>query len=383
MKWTIKIGTLFGIGLYLHLTFILLLSVLGTVTWLSTGQFWAALTGVLFVVAVFACVLLHELGHALMAWHFGIRTRDITLLPIGGIARMDRIPEKPAQELWIILAGPATNLILASVIILGLLAKNSFGTGQEISLFGDPIWSRLMLINLFLAAFNLLPAFPMDGGRVLCALLAKRLGRRRGTAIAANIGQGIALLLGFIGLFYNPILLLIAIFIYYGAQAEAAIVETEFALKGMRVSDAMMTRYRTLSANDCLDVAVGELLASDQKDFPVVENGQVMGILRRKDLIKVLGKRPITTQVSKILPVDYLAVDGTDSLLDAVEKMRQRSVESVPIVMGGNLIIGMLTTDHINEVIRVKSVLERRNGKMSNDYQQASSTQTIDLSTSF
>ena len=210
MKWTIRIGNLFGIGLYLHFTFILLLAVLVTVTWLTTRQIWTALAEVSFVATVFACVFLHELGHALTAWHFGIRTRDITLLPIGGIARMEKIPEKPSQELWITLAGPATNLVIAFLLLFGLFVRNSFGSWHEISLFGDSIWSRLMLINLLLAAFNLLPAFPMDGGRVLRAQLAKRLGRRNATAIAATIGQGIAILLGVIGIFYNPFLLLIA-----------------------------------------------------------------------------------------------------------------------------------------------------------------------------
>lgn len=367
MKWTIKIGTLFGIGLNLHLTFILLLGILGSFTWLSTGQLWMVLTGGLLVAAVFICVLFHELGHALVGGIFGIKTREITLLPIGGIARMENNPEKPAQEVWITLAGPAANLVIASCLMVGLLAMKRFGSGQTITLFSDSFLSRLILINLFLAAFNLLPAFPMDGGRVLRALLTKRLGRRRGAVCAAKMGLGIATLVAVMGIFYNPWLLLIALIIFLGARAEATFVEMKFALKGLRVSDAMITRYRTLSTHDRLDVAAGELLASDQRDFPIVDSGQVVGLLSRKRLIKLLEIRPVSTQISQVLPHQFLAVEGTDSLLAAVEKMRQYRVESVPIVME-NLIIGLLTTGHVNELIRVNSALMHRRASTSSSY---------------
>ena len=256
MKWSIKLGKLLGIDVYLHFTFLLLLAFLGFVYWRATQNVEAALRGVAFIVALFGCVVLHELGHALMARRYGIKTRDITLLPIGGIARLEKMPEKPMQEFWVALAGPAVNVVIAAVLFVGLAATGGFTPVEEISVTGGSFWQRLMVLNLFLVAFNLLPAFPMDGGRVLRALLAMRLGRRRATAIAANVGQGMAILFGIVGFFYNPFLIFIAIFVYLGAQAEAGMVEMQSALAGLRVRDAMMTRFRTLAAQDTLAKAV-------------------------------------------------------------------------------------------------------------------------------
>lgn len=245
MKWSLKLGKLLGIDVYVHFTFLLLLAFLGFVSWRATQNVEAALRGVAFTVALFGCVVLHELGHALMARRYGIPTRDITLLPIGGIARLERMPERPIQELWVALAGPAVNVVIAALLLIWLAATGGFAPVEELGLTGGSFWPRLMWLNLFLVAFNLLPAFPMDGGRVLRALLAMRLGRRRATAIAANVGQGMAILFGIVGFFHNPFLIFIAIFVYLGAQAEAGMVEMQSALAGLRVRDAMMTRFRT------------------------------------------------------------------------------------------------------------------------------------------
>ncbi|MCL4176967.1 MAG: site-2 protease family protein [Verrucomicrobia bacterium] len=230
MKWSLKLGKLLGIDVYVHFTFLLLLAFLGFYYWRATQNVDAALRGVAFIVALFGCVVLHELGHALMAGRYGIKTRDITLLPIGGIARLEKMPENPLQELWVALAGPAVNVVIAAVLLVGLAATGGFTPLEEISATGGAFWQRLMVLNIVLVAFNLLPAFPMDGGRVLRARLAMRLGRRRATAIAANVGQGMAILFGIIGFFYNPFLIFIGIFVYLGAQAEAGMVEMQSAL---------------------------------------------------------------------------------------------------------------------------------------------------------
>ena len=257
MKWSLKLGKLFGIDVYMHFTFVLLLVFLGFFYWDATQDVGASLRGVAFVLALFGCVVLHELGHALMARRYGIRTRNITLLPIGGVARLERIPEKPRQELWVALAGPAVNVVIAVLLLLGLVATRGFGPVAAWSLTGGSGWERLILLNLILAGFNLLPAFPMDGGRVLRALMSLRLGRRRATAIAANVGQGMAIAFGVVGFFYNPFLIFIGIFVYLGAQAEAAHVEQQSALSGLRVRDAMMTRFRTLAVDDTLAQEIG------------------------------------------------------------------------------------------------------------------------------
>jgi Zn-dependent protease len=210
VKWSFRLGSPFGIPVYLHLTFLLLLGFLGLSEWARDG-FAAALATVIVISAVFGFVVLHELGHALAARRFGIATRDVTLYPIGGVARLERLPREPRQEMWIALAGPAVNLAIA--LLLGLwLALTGFEGGS--------FASRLMAINLGLVVFNMLPAFPMDGGRVLRALLARRVGRLAATETAASVGKGMAVLFGIVGLFWNPMLLFIAIFVWFGAGQE-------------------------------------------------------------------------------------------------------------------------------------------------------------------
>ena len=264
MKWSLKLGTYAGIGVYLHWTFALLIGWIFLV-YLGAGKSVAqAFAGVGFILALFVCVVLHEFGHALTAKRYGVRTRDITLLPIGGLARLERIPEKPLQEFWVAVAGPAVNVAIAGVLFTVLLLLDRASQLLQFEWFQGRFLAQLMWVNLLIVGFNLLPAFPMDGGRVLRALLATRMGRRRATAIAANIGQAMAILFGIVGFFLNPFLIFIAIFVYLGAQAEAAQVEAQSALEGLHVRDAMMTRFRTLAPTDTLGRAVDELLAGSQ-----------------------------------------------------------------------------------------------------------------------
>ena len=215
---------------------------------------------------------------------------------------------------------------------------------------------QLMWVNLFIGAFNLLPAFPMDGGRILRALLSTRLGRRRATAIAANIGQAMAILFGIIGIFTNPFLVFIAIFVYLGAEGEAAHVEAESALEGLLVRDAMMTRFRTLSAGDTLATAVEELLAGSQQDFPVLNGGQVLGVLRRNDLVKALTDGRREAVVGDIMWRECSPVSGSDDLASTLESMGANQCSTTPVVLGGQ-VIGLLTLENIGELIMVNSAL--------------------------
>jgi Zn-dependent protease/predicted transcriptional regulator len=359
MRWSIKLGKLLGIDVYLHFTFLLLLAFLGFVYWRATQNVEAALRGVAFIVALFGCVVLHELGHALMARRYGIKTRDITLLPIGGIARLEKMPEKPMQEFLVALAGPAVNVVIATVLFLGLAATGGLAPMEELGVTGGSFWQRLMLLNVVLVVFNLLPAFPMDGGRVLRALLAMRLGRRRATVIAANVGQVMAILFGIVGFFYNPFLIFIGIFVYLGAQAEAGMVEMQSALEGLRVRDAMMTRFRTLSAQDTLAKAVNELLAGSQQDFPVIENNLPIGMLRRNDLVKALSDGRSDDAVTAGMSRDCETVEETSSLKSAVESMRKRQCTTMPVVSRG-LIVGLLTLENITEMIMVNAAMDHQ-----------------------
>ncbi|MCI0534284.1 MAG: site-2 protease family protein [Verrucomicrobiales bacterium] len=362
MKWSLKLGRFAGIDVFVHWTFAILL------VWiflghLSAGQDTiAALKGIGFILALFSCVVLHEFGHALTARRYGIRTRDITLLPIGGIARLERMPEDPMQELWVALAGPAVNVIIAAILFGIMAAVHGLPGASNVELVRGDFVARLMWVNVTLIAFNILPAFPMDGGRILRALLAKRIGRRRATHVAAAVGQGMAILFGIIGLLYNPFLLFIALFVYLGAQAEAQMVELSSVIRGLKVRDAMQTRFRTLSVDDPLRVAVDELLAGAQQDFPVVGNGQVLGMLRRKDLVKALAEQGREVRVADAMCHDCPTVYVDHPLERTLEKLRESDCAAVP-VMSGDEMVGLLTLENISELVMVHAALENRGAK--------------------
>jgi Zn-dependent protease len=246
MKWSWKLGEVAGIGVYMHMTFLLLIGWVVLSYWLQGNSVAATLVGVGFILALFGCVVLHELGHALMAKKYGIKTRDITLLPIGGVARLERIPDDPRQELWVALAGPAVNVVIAGVLLIWIYLSGGLGALQPLLMVTSGSFvERLMAVNLILVVFNMIPAFPMDGGRVLRALLAMRLEYTRATQIAASLGQAIALLFGFLGLLINPFLLFIALFVWIGAAQEASLVQMKSALAGIPVRRAMVTDFRT------------------------------------------------------------------------------------------------------------------------------------------
>ena len=221
MSWSIKFARVAGIDLKIHITFLLFLVWIGF-TYFSIGGAVAARQGVLFILLLFACVLLHELGHALTAKGFGIRTTDITLLPIGGVARLERIPNEPKQELLIAIAGPAVNVVIAVLLIFYLGQRAAMSDFEDIHTPRVTMLSKLASVNIGLVLFNLIPAFPMDGGRILRSILAMRMNYLRATEIAARIGQTLAIAFGIVGFFYNSFLIFIAFFVYMGAQQEAA-----------------------------------------------------------------------------------------------------------------------------------------------------------------
>ena len=234
MKWSWKIGEFAGIGVYMHATFLLLIGWIALTSLLAGGTAASALQGVLFILLLFACVVAHEYGHALTARRYGIKTRDITLLPIGGVARLERMPDKPLQELWVALAGPAVNVVIAALLFAWLLLSGGLAPLDTLSITGGSLLERLMVVNISLVLFNLIPAFPMDGGRVVRALLALRLEYGRATQIAATLGQGMALLLGLIGLFTNPLLIFTVLFVWIGAAQESGMAQVKSAWLAFR-----------------------------------------------------------------------------------------------------------------------------------------------------
>lgn len=361
MRWSWKIGRVAGINVFMHATFLLLIAFIIVVYWVQGHNVYTTLWGVVFVLAIFACIVLHELGHALTARSYGIRTRDIVLLPIGGVARLERMPDNPLEELRVALAGPAVNVVIAAALFGVLAAAGSIPRLSDffnIALSGGHFLKRLMAVNVWLVAFNLLPAFPMDGGRVLRALLATRMEYTEATQAAAHVGQAMALLFGFFGLFYDPFLLFIALFVWMGAEAEAAMVQMRTSLGGIPVQRVMLTDFRTLGPDDTLEVAVEHILAGWQQDFPVVFGDHVLGVLTREDLLKALAQGGSAGLVRDAMQRDFQMVDSHDMLEKAVVSLRQCGCRSLPVIHNGSL-VGMLTMDNVGEFIMIQKALGR------------------------
>src|SRR5215831_10921446 len=273
-----KIGEFAGIGVYIHPTFLILVVWVLFVSWRSGHSVQAMASGLLFILALFVCVVLHEFGHALTARHYGIRTRDITLLPIGGVSHLERIPDDPKQEFYIALMGPVVSLGIALLLFLVLRLTGAKVTMESLSSWtAASFLTRLMIANVTLAVFNLIPAFPMDGGRIFRALLSRFVRPEKATRIAAGLGHVIAVLFAILGLFSNPFLVLIALFIWMGASQEASMAQMKSRLEGISARQIMVTDFTALSPNAPLERAVEMVLHGRQQDFPVVDNGQLVG----------------------------------------------------------------------------------------------------------
>ena len=357
MKWQWKLGRFAGIDVYIHATFLLLLAWVGYSQWLSNRNWGEVLNGILFILALFLCVVLHEYGHALTARRYGIRTRDITLYPIGGVARLERMPEKPVEELWVALMGPAVNVVIGALLLVYLVATNTLVPFHQVNVGSGSVFERLMIVNFTLVLFNLLPAFPMDGGRVLRALLAMRMEYVRATHVAAVIGQGMAFVLGFIGLFGNPFLLFIALFVWIGASQESGAVQMKNSLGGIPVTRAMLTDFRTLSPGDSLARVVAYILAGSQHDFPVVDaNGQVAGVLERDAFMKALTEHGQSAPVMKFIRRDLPEVDSYEMLEPVLNRLQESGSKTLPVTHGGQL-VGMITMENITEFLMIRSAL--------------------------
>jgi Zn-dependent protease/CBS domain-containing protein len=361
MKWQWRLGRFAGIDVYVHATFLLLIGWVGYNYW-SQYQDWSRVViGVLFILALFVCVVLHEYGHALTARRYGIKTRDITLYPIGGVARLERLPDRPIEELWVALAGPAVNVVIAALLIAYLVLTNGPTSLRVMSLAQGSFLERLMAVNVYLVLFNLIPAFPMDGGRVLRALLALKLDYVQATQIAATIGQGIALLFGFIGLFTNSFLLFIALFVWIGAAQEASMVQVRHSLGGIPITRAMQTDFQTLSPSDTLARVVELILAGSQQDFPVVENGRVIGILDRDTFISALSKNGQNTPVSEVMHRNVPEIDSHDMVEKALTRLQESGSKTLP-VMHGDRLVGLITSENITEFLMIRSALSSARG---------------------
>ena len=363
MKWAWRVGSYRGIGVYIHATFLLIIIWVAYAHWAQGHDLAYTLKGVFFVLAIFACVVLHEFGHALTAQKYGIRTRDITLLPIGGVARLERMPDDPRQEFWVAIAGPAVNVVIAIGLYVWLSLASVLSPVAELTMTTGPFVQRLMLVNIMLVIFNLLPAFPMDGGRILRSLLAMRMEYSRATHIAALLGQAMALLFGFIGFFSNPFLIFIALFVWIGAAQEASMVQARSAFDGIPVDEAMMTEFHTLERGDTLQQALDLILASSQQDFPVMDGGRVVGVLTRAGLMKALAEHGEHWPVERAMNTHFQVAEAGEMLQTAFERLQGSECRLLPVLRQGKL-IGLLTMENVGEYMMILSAARRFSGRV-------------------
>lgn len=352
--------SLFRIGkteIRLHATFFLLLAWIAALHWMRDGP-QAALAGVAFIALLFACVLLHELGHVMAARRYGIETRDITLLPIGGVASLESMPEKPSQEIFVALAGPAVNFVIAAALyaLMALLGERVQPQNiAEIGQSGTGILAQIAFANVALGVFNLIPAFPMDGGRVLRALLAIQLGHVRATEVSATIGQALAGVLVLLGLFGNPLLILIAVFVFLAATSEAGFVQARDATRGKLATHAMISQYAPLGPAASVADGAELLLRTTQHEFPVLDGARrLRGVVTREAIIKALQESGDSTPVLDIMNGDVPTV-GENACLDAIFKqMQMEGRRFVGVVDRDGGFQGYLTPENISELIMVR-----------------------------
>ena len=353
MKNALYLGTVSGIKIFIHWTFLILIG------WIVFSNLNRGLNGteilwsVLFILTIFGCVTLHELGHALAAKRFHIKTRDITLLPIGGVAQMESIPEKPREELIVALAGPAVNLVIFGLLFL-LLPEQAEGLLQFQNIGAANFLYALMFVNMWLALFNLIPAFPMDGGRVFRALLAFRMERTKATRVAAGLGQFIAIGFVFLGFFYNPFLVIIGLFIFIGAQAEAQQTVNQSLMRGFTVRDALLGEIPSIEADATIRHATDRLLQGQDKNFLVKNGSTPVGTLGRDEIIKALGDMGEKASVREAMRKDLLYLSPKMPVEEAWKKMQQAN-QNFALVGTEDNVVGALDTDNIAEFVMIRS----------------------------
>lgn len=358
-RGALPLFTFKGIQVRLHWSFIALPLF---VAWsgIREGMGWHQVGLQLGMVAiVFGCVVLHEFGHALTARRFGVGTRDITLLPIGGVASLERMPEEPRHEFWITVAGPAVNLVIAliAIIVMAVLGLTSFFT--DLFLGGASMWTNALLflagINIWLFLFNLIPAFPMDGGRILRSVLAMRMPRERATRIAAGLGRGVAIMgIGYGLMSGQPFLALIGFFVFVAAGAEARNVSQREHLRGVRVHEVMRTRFWSMGSATTVRQATQELLQGGDTALVVLGlDGLPVGVLHKSDLIRAVEAGHADARLVDLPPREAPAISTEADAHESTQQMILAGLPLLPVVHDRRL-VGVLELENLDEFLRLK-----------------------------
>lgn len=351
MNYKLYLGRISGIKLYVHWTFLLLIG------WVIYSDIRSGLDteniiwSLGFVFIIFGCVTLHELGHSLMAQRYHIRTRDITLLPIGGVASLESIPEKPKEELAVALAGPAVNVIIAlilfPIIYLGQSPTTFEGLG---GINHSNFLTSLLSVNISLVVFNMIPAFPMDGGRVLRALLGSKLNHTRATTIAARIGQVIAIIFVVVGFYGNSFLIFIGIFIFMGAQTELRYAQGTAVLNETSIGAIMLSTFPQIAVTSTIREAAQRLLEEKTTNFLVIQNDLPAGSLSKEGILKALGEGGESTLVEDAMDKRLLYLNAKLSIHEALKEMNSQQ-HTLAMVTDQNHVIGVIDAHRIAEFL--------------------------------
>lgn len=353
MSGTVGVFRFFGVPVRLHFTFVLLLIFL---VFIGIGGRQSGLTTAIYVFALFASVLLHEMGHTIVTRHYGIRTLEIVMFPIGGVSRPERMP-KGREELWISLAGPLVNAFIALALFGWIASRQGF---EPVELMREPtdanLIQRIAFGNLLLFVFNLLPAYPMDGGRILRAVLSLWKPEDEATRTAAAAGRLLAIAMGLFGLLSaNFMLVFIALFVYLGASQEGAVARGRQLTSGFPVRAAMITDFRTLSHGDTVRDAGQLLLATSQHDFPVMHGGQVVGLLGRAALMRAMLSEGPDAYVAGVMERNFLRIRPDTELSEALPNLS--GAGACALVMDDeDRLIGLLTAENLSEFILLRQV---------------------------
>lgn len=361
MKSSLQLGTYAGIKVQIHWTFWLL------IVWIVLRELFmgnsveSMLWSSAFIGLLFLCVVFHEFGHALTARRFGVNTEKITLLPIGGVASLEDMPEDPKQEFLVAIAGPMVNVAIALILYPLVPLENYLNRSPEeleqvlSTIQASNLLFYLFSANVMLVLFNMLPAFPMDGGRVLRALLSMKMNKVMATKIASGVGQFLAMIFFFIGIFYNPVLLLIAIFVFFGAQAESSMIQNIDLLEGYKVRDAMMTDITIVEPEDTLQDMVDIIISGAEKNFIVAENEKPVGVLYQNELIGSIQRYSRDTPVREVMSEDFGTVDIDEDLNSIFRTIRRHKRSFFP-VLNGDKVAGSIDMENINEFITIQAM---------------------------
>lgn len=352
---SLDLGTVSGIPIRVHWSFSLLLLWATLMHFSATGSLTGAALGLLFVLLIFGCVVLHELGHSLTARRFGIVTRSITLSPIGGLAALESAPKTWKEELWITAAGPAVNAVIAAFLLPFVLLTASAETFVAVPFSSVSNFLFLLFFaNVMLVVFNLIPAFPMDGGRLLRAFLTPSFGKLRATQIASRIGQGSAIVMGLVGLYFSPFLALIGVFVFFAAASERRSVEMEERLSGTTVSDAMRRSFESLDESRTVNDALRCSLYSGQNSVPVLRNGMLLGIVDFDSLVRARSGGFGEAPVGGLVAAAPLTVSPEENLLTALREMQQGDRDVVPVIWQDR-VVGLLPQHSIFSVLAMRA----------------------------